>query len=342
MNPLVSVILPFHNCEKYLERSIKSILNQSYTNFELLLFDDASSDSSWEILKLFDDKRIKAFRSKENLGISAALNFLLAKAEGKYIARMDADDIAMPNRFDIQVNEMENDPRLIVLGSFAINIDENEDKKEVWSFPTRDEQIKCKLIFNTSFIHPSVFIKAEILQKHNIQYSIDLKHVEDRALWLKLIPYGKFKNISIPLIYYRRHEYQVSTANQAMQNELNAKLTINYWREIGLIIPSEDEFLIGQLIKGYQIEIETKDLPKINSYLHQLAKKIKGHSYLCEVEFKLLANQYWAIIGSESTNISLSYFWVWLRQSSTRKLSLDIVGKSFIKVMLKSFKQLKF
>ena len=121
MAPLVSVILPVYNCESFIHETVESILNQTYIDFELLIIDDASSDETVMKIKQFEDDRIKLIEKPENTGYTNSLNQGIKLAKGKYIARMDSDDICEPNRFEKQVKMLENRPELIVCGS-AIQI----------------------------------------------------------------------------------------------------------------------------------------------------------------------------------------------------------------------------
>lgn len=149
MNELISVILPVYNGEKYLKEAIESILNQTYTNFEFIIIDDGSKDSSLEIIKEYEkeDERIVAV-SRENKGLIATLNEGIEKAKGKYIARMDQDDISLPNRFEEQLKIMENDKEIVVCGSW-INVFGENRKEKISKYFQYDKEIKANLIMSS-------------------------------------------------------------------------------------------------------------------------------------------------------------------------------------------------
>ncbi len=119
MNPKVTVLMPVYNAEKYLKTAIESILKQTFSDFELLIINDGSTDGSEEIIRSFNDKRIRLFNNEQNLGIIKTLNKGLNLAKGEYIIRMDADDISLPDRLELQVKYMEENPGIGISGTQA-------------------------------------------------------------------------------------------------------------------------------------------------------------------------------------------------------------------------------
>ncbi|KRD07467.1 hypothetical protein ASE21_18450 [Flavobacterium sp. Root901] len=209
--PKVSVILPVYNCEKYIRESIESVLNQTFEDFELLIIDDCSTDSTVAIIENFDDSRINLIRKEKNTGLIYSLNYAVSIAKGEYIARMDGDDICLPQRFEKQLKFLEQNPNIILCGSAIQIINENT----ILRHPLFHEEIIIKLCFTTSFCHPSVMGKTAVF-KENL-YDIKYKHAEDYDLWTRLAFKGELANLEEVLLLYRSHEEQVSQANNVHQ-----------------------------------------------------------------------------------------------------------------------------
>lgn len=202
MQPQISVILPVYNAEKYLRESIDSVLNQTYTNFELIIINDGSTDDSENIILSYDDSRINYIK-KNNSGISETLVQGIQLSNGKYIARMDADDIAFSTRFLKQVTFLEKNKEYILVGS-AVHYIDDSGKFVGRSIPyMSDSSIKYNLRFGSVIAHPSVmFLKEAYLKTHG--YNKEIKGMfEDYLLWLEMSKQGKFYNFHSPLIAYR-------------------------------------------------------------------------------------------------------------------------------------------
>lgn len=224
-NPLVSIILPVYNGEKYLEEAISSILHQNYSNLELLIIDDGSTDRSADISKKFqlEDSRVIYVRNEKNMGLIGTLNKAIAMAKGELIGRIDSDDIwSSKDKLSKQVEYLASHPETVIVGTFAkaINIDGN-DVYEL-RCPISDLQIRNNILIKNPFIHPSVvFRKKEAIQAG--LFMANEKHVEDYGLWMRLGKFGKFANIPDALMKYRVHPASVTQSNNLQQtkNSLN-------------------------------------------------------------------------------------------------------------------------
>lgn len=205
--PLVSVILPVYNAELYLFESIQSILNQTYTNFELIVINDGSSDNSLNIIHNFKDKRLILINNNTNKGIVVCLNSAISISKGELIARMDADDISLPNRLEIQLHQFLKNTNLILCGSYYNIIYKNIELKTI-ELPVNNNEIKSRLIFNNQIAHPSVMFRKSLWV--NNQYSEHDFGCEDYGLWLSSQKQGEYYNIPIPLIKYRVHSANIS------------------------------------------------------------------------------------------------------------------------------------
>lgn len=215
--PLVTVLMPVYNAEKFVEHAVRSIINQSFKEFELIVVDDGSTDQTHRILMQFDKKVVKVF-SQEKSGITAALNRGLSLANGKYIARMDADDIALPERLQKQVAFLEAYPEIGIVGSAVLVIDDSGRKWGVQTFEPTDIGIRWTSLLKNPFVHPSVMFRKNLLDDHNLEYR-SLHHAEDYDLWIRLLRFTKGSNIEQPLMLYRVHKSNVSILHRKAQFE---------------------------------------------------------------------------------------------------------------------------
>ena len=194
INPEISVLLPVYNSEKYILEAINSILNQTFSNFELIIIDDGSTDTSEEIISKINDKRIVFEKNDTNKGLIYTLNKGIRLSRGSYIARMDADDFSVANRFEKQILEFEKDENLVVCGSF-IKTFGNGTEQYISHIPITNAQILASIFFTCPFAHPSVMIKKEALLQLEEAYREDYKHSEDYDLWSRLVFVGNSINI---------------------------------------------------------------------------------------------------------------------------------------------------
>lgn len=222
--PAISIIMPVYNGGKYLIEAVDSILNQTFSDFELIIIEDASSDLSYSILKKYKDSRIILIRNNENLGITKSLNRGLNKAKGKYIARMDADDVSLPNRLKRQFEVLEENPNIGVVGTFAKSIDENGIELNLMNLPKDDIDIKSCLFWGNQIIHPSVMIRKEVLISNNIKYDETFNSSQDYKLWIDLMDKTSFHNLPEMHLKYRILESGIT--KQTNKNVLHKTNTL--------------------------------------------------------------------------------------------------------------------
>jgi glycosyltransferase involved in cell wall biosynthesis len=199
--------MPVYNGATYLNEAIDSILNQTYNDFEFLIIDDGSTDGSVKIIKSYDDNRIRLVENRNNLGQSETLNKGLSLAKGKYIARMDQDDISMPERLKKQVEFMDECPNIGVCGSW---IQYFGKYNYLTPLELDDDSIKIKLLTNQNLAHPSVMIRKSTLVKYQLNYDPTFTVAMDYDLWVRMFEYCSFANLPEPLLKYRTHKNQKS------------------------------------------------------------------------------------------------------------------------------------
>ena len=203
--PIVSFVLCTYNDERYIRQSVESILNQTFSDFEFIIWDDGSTDRTAELVKSYNDERIR-YLYHENTGLGAALNLACQQARGKYIARMDGDDVCFSHRLKSEVEFLDLHPDTVLVSSSVYYIDEF-DKVIGRSYPwTWNRNIKHEL----NIVHPAAMFLREAYNK-TCGY-LDIKSAQDRILWSKLSAYGKFAIINEPLIRYRWIQNSLSHA----------------------------------------------------------------------------------------------------------------------------------
>jgi glycosyltransferase involved in cell wall biosynthesis len=213
--PKISVVMPVLNCEEYLSQAIESVINQSFQDFEFLIIYDDSTDNSLEIIESYAliDPKIKIIKG-DNEGISGALNKGFDVSKGKFIARIDADDICMHDRFKDQIKYLiEND--LDICGSHSILINNLESAKGFFIAPISHDSCTLALAFEVPFQHSSVIIKKDFIDKYDLRYrSSEIIKAEDYDLWIRMHKKGaKFGNINKALIKYREVDNSLSRLN---------------------------------------------------------------------------------------------------------------------------------
>jgi glycosyltransferase involved in cell wall biosynthesis len=212
--PLVSIIMPVFNAGHYIEEAISSVLNQSLTNFELLIYDDASTDHTYSIIRTFSDERIIYEKMPENVGYVFLRNMGIANARGKYIAWMDADDVSMPTRFEEQVYFMESHPFIGICGTWYEFFG---DKSGIVECPVSFDEIKYSLFFGTPFGNPSVMMKKELIDKHGLRYDDECYATEDYDMFERASFCFELANIPKVLLKYRKHDTQVTNTSWQQQ-----------------------------------------------------------------------------------------------------------------------------
>lgn len=220
--PKVSVILPCYNSDAYIGDAIQSILNQTYDNYELIIINDGSSDNSVDIIKSFDDKRIHYVENPKNLGLIQSLNKGIKLAQGEYIARMDADDIAFPNRFEEQVNYLDTHETVSLIGSGYITIPGNKT-----FVPLESPKIWDMLVRNR-FAHPTVMFRKSDFLDRGLLYDENYSSAEDYELWSRALIKGlQCKNLQRVLLKYRQHPKSITATKRQEMTETNQKVKAN-------------------------------------------------------------------------------------------------------------------
>lgn len=218
--PAISVIMSVYSEPiEWIVQSIDSILRQTFTDFEFIIVNDnPSRPENTQLLNSMQDDRVKIIHNPTNIGLPASLNKALDVAQGKYVARMDADDISLPNRFAEQYDFLESHSEYGICGTYACFIDEYSKVGKKIRLGKTDNELKARLLFYSPFMHPSVMARKELI--YRLKYDESFKVAQDVELWLRMSSETRFYNIPKILLYYRIHtqNYNSQKRNNLLQN----------------------------------------------------------------------------------------------------------------------------
>lgn len=279
LSPCVTVLMPVYNGEQFLHEATNSILTQTFADFEFLIINDGSTDSTVEIINSFQDERIRLINNKKNLGIVTSLNKGLTLARGKYIARMDADDIALPYRLEKQVDFMDNHPEIGVSGSWVKTI--GKYPNQIHKFPTDPELLKCILLFRSPIAHPSVIIRKDTLLKNDLKYNINRNCAQDYDLWIRCTQITKLSNIAQVLLLYRNHDHQVSSEKFQIQRAHTRSLILFQLEQFLNITPTRHETDLHLSIIEDNFDTNMS-FYNVNLWFTKLLKKNRSCGYLSQ------------------------------------------------------------
>jgi glycosyltransferase involved in cell wall biosynthesis len=291
-SPLISVILPVFNSQEFVKESIESVLSQTFANFELIIIDDGSTDQSWNIVKSFKDPRIVLLKNERNSGVSLSTNIGIQVAKGEFIARMDADDISLPDRFEKQLNFLNTHPDVGVLSGAILPISPQGDKVGRITIPLEEPYlIDFWLIFETVIKQPAVMIRKEVLTKVK-GYDPAYKAAVDYELWTRLAKVTRCANLSDLLIYYRIHDKSITFTMNALQKQNHVKVCV---REIENLTGTKVSFeLISLLFTSNMLTIK-QARKLINLYKYCMSAYLKKGKFTSQQITKLKYSLSWRI-----------------------------------------------
>ena len=218
MNPKISVIMSAYNADKYLGECVESVLSQTFIDFEFIIVNDYSTDKTSEILNFYSDKdsRVKIINNVKNIGLTKSLNKAFKESRGEYVARMDADDICILERFQKQVDFLESNKDYVLVGSWMIIINEEGEEIDHWDSEVDNEKIKIKLIRYNPLFHPSIMMRSNSLNKVE-GYNDDWRYAQDYELYFRLSRLGKFSNLPEYLLKYRFSKKSITASKNTSQ-----------------------------------------------------------------------------------------------------------------------------
>lgn len=274
--PKITILLPVYNAEKYIKDALQSIINQTFNDFELWIFNDASTDNSLQIIKSFKDSRIKVFDSPINQGYVHYLNKGLGKATTKYIARMDADDISDMTRFEKQITFLEQNPTIAIVGTQAKYIYGEQVSNVQFYVNTDTRCLPVISLFYTPFIHPSIMMRTEMVKE--FRYKKEYMPAEDYELWTSILQKYPCANLSESLLQYRIHDNNISTTQNVKQLNSIRRIYRANLEQISMPYTETDLDIYLKISGSYHQKIDLTDLKKIEKWLLKMRTHLMKES----------------------------------------------------------------
>lgn len=270
-NPLVSVVIPVFNGSDYLEETVNSVLNSSYKNIEILLVDDGSKDKSKLLCHRLEKKykNVKFYWFKKNKGLTHSLNYAIKKAKGEFIARINQDDIMMPNRLKEQVKFLKDNPDHVIVGGDITLFDENYRFIDHISFPKTDEDIRAQWLLMSPYSDPTVMYRKDAYLKTK-GYQKYFWPADDVHMWYQLGQVGKLANLNKILTRVRWHNKAGSIASHRIQMEKTFQVHVWASKNIQKATFYHWIFWIGQLIAGKIFP------PRFNWFIYRKIRKVQN------------------------------------------------------------------
>lgn len=242
--PLISVLMAVRDGEQWLGEAIDSILSQTLADFEFLIIDDGSVDRTGALIALYHDRRISLLRNDRPQGLSRSLNLGLQRARGKYVARMDSDDVSLPQRLERQVAFLEEHPDVAACGSWIGTFGAAD---ETWRYPHGHEEIRCQLLFSAVLAHPTVMFRRESLLTSGLIYDESFPKAQDYDLWCRLADQGRLANLGEVLLRYRLHDRQASQSEMEIQNACADRVRSRQLELLGITPEASELALHGRI-----------------------------------------------------------------------------------------------
>jgi len=267
-NPLLSIVMPVYNGEPYLLDAVHSLLHQTFTDFELLIVDDASTDKGFELLEVISDPRIRILRNAQNSGIVYSRNRGMSVAKGNYIAPFDSDDIAHPRKFEKQIRFLEANPDFGLVGAWAKHIDASGKLlKTKWKLDSKPENIPAIMLFRAYFIQSAVVLRRAAIPSHG--YTEGFEIGEDYKLYVEIARNHKTWNLPEYLIHYRIHQKSVTQSKSELYEACERELYKFIFQPLRIEI-DETWFTCLQQIKSNKPIKSFRDLQKIGRFLNHI------------------------------------------------------------------------
>ncbi|MBS0152398.1 MAG: glycosyltransferase [Nitrospira sp.] len=298
-SPRISCVLAVWNGETYLPESIRSIQAQTFHDWELIVVDDGSTDRTSQILDHFqrEDTRIRVYHQSKQ-GLVASLNQGILVARGEYIARMDADDVSMPDRLTTQVEYLNRHQDIGICGSWIETF--GVDTSKVVEYPCDDDAIRCQLLFASSLAHPSTMFRRKLILHHQLFYDERAVHAEDYDLWVRASQHTRFANIPAILLRYRVHPQQVGRRHESTMEESSQAIRLSQLTRLG-ISPAPEEAQLHHYLSRWQLESSTTFLSATRAWFDKLRDANRLHRVYPDHEFVTALGRRWSEICSSAS-----------------------------------------
>lgn len=288
--PSLSIIVPTYNGSRFVAETLDSIIGQSFEDFEILVIDDASSDNTVEVVMSIGDRRIRLIRNETNLGVAHTRNKAATQARGRYISPHDQDDLSEPDRFLKQIQLLESNPKLDVVGSWVKTFG---DSNEVWRYPEHEDDLKCRILFGCEIAHTTAVIRTSAISSLERLYDPSVPLCSDYELFSRMSLVGGVANIPEPLVRYRRHKDALSAVASASMAQCARNIHVRLLGKLGLV-PTDDELDLHDAIARSKVDCsDRRQLAAVGNWLSKLQAANNRTRLFPARRFRLLLYEKW-------------------------------------------------
>ena len=305
-DPVVTVLMPLYNGEHYVREAVVSILRQSWKDFELLIIDDGSTDTGPEIVTAMRDERIVLLRNPSNMGVAATLNRGLEAARGHYIARMDADDISLPDRLERQVRFMDEHPDVGISGGW-VRLFGGGELPYTCRVPTDRHDVAAYMLFENALWHVTTIMRKDALNCHSLRYNPHFSRSEDYDLWIRAGHNFLLANVERVLVRVRRTQ---GSATRANWNEVTRQTEVLLGRQLsdfGMAVSEEEVAFHHRIGRGYRMASRNQ-IKLAESWLSRLLSENGQRLVFDDVALRKIIGMIWFRVCANSGPLGL---WMW-------------------------------
>lgn len=302
----LTVLMPLFNAERYIREAVESILHQNWRDFELLVIDDGSTDRGPEIVASMKDERITLLRNSGNLGVAATLNRGLELARGRYIARMDADDISLPDRLERQVLFMDQHPEIGISGGW-VRLFGGGEIPYTCRVPGDSREVAAYMLFENSLWHVTAIMRREAMETACLKYDPLFSRSEDYDLWTRAGQHYRLANLERVLVKVRRHKKSVTRSNWEEMTQQTETIQDRLLKKIGLQLTPVEIAFHHRVGRGYRLEKEEEVFEAEKWLLHLLAANQQAMMY-DDHTLKQIVGTVWFRVCANSGPLGT---WIW-------------------------------
>jgi glycosyltransferase involved in cell wall biosynthesis len=331
--PKVTVLMSVYNGQQYLREAIESILSQTFKDFEFLIIDDHSADESVSIIESYGDKRIRLIKNDKNLGLAASLNKGISLAKGEYIARMDHDDISLPNRLEEQVRYMDEHFEIGVCGAWFVFC--GDTLSVVVRHPTEHAEIKAELFWRNVIAHPTVMMRKSVFLENGLLYNESFDKAQDYDLWVRAAQKIQLANIPQVLLRYRVHSESGSVAYTEVSKFATLRTREMQVPFLGIVPSDEERMLHGTIYlpEGYTLETF---LHAQEAWLTRILEANRETKYYEARYFEPLIGKRWFMVCAANGNKGFGAWKMFWRSELRRTLSLKKDIRFMVQFLIKT------
>lgn len=290
--PAVSVVIPAYNAGRWLAETIGSVLGQSLGDFELIVVDDASTDDTAAVAAGIGDPRLRLIRQPRNMGVSAARNAGIEAAQGEFIAFLDADDIALPQRLEKQVAFLRAHPEVAILGGWMQTFGRRDD---VWTAHAHHDDIRAELLYDVGIMQPTAMCRRDALLRHGLRYDPALHLSEDYELWTRCADVLRLANLPEVLVNYRVHGDNCSLAKEERLRAASRMVRLRQLAKLGMSPGAAEADFHARLFQAgpYSPALREFDARQVERWLLRLREANRRSGYVPDETLCIVLYEFW-------------------------------------------------